>query len=70
VTLFAIIPLSVCVSLPATWNFFGICLKVVDEYMRALADELHNTRVILVVIYYLLYHISTCSLGVAGGVSA
>jgi hypothetical protein len=29
--------------------------------MSVIADELHNTRVIVVVKCYLSYHISTCS---------
>jgi hypothetical protein len=35
--------------------------------MSVIADELHITIVIVVVRHYLLYHISTCSAGVAGG---
>ena len=36
--------------------------------MGVIADEPHNTRVIVVVRRYLLYPISTCSAGVAGGI--
>jgi hypothetical protein len=34
--------------------------------MSVIADELHNTRVIVVGKRYLSCHISTCSAGVAG----
>jgi hypothetical protein len=36
--------------------------------MSVILDELHITRVIVVIRSYLSYHISTCSAGVAGGV--
>ena len=36
--------------------------------MSVIADELHITRVIVVVRSYLSYHISICSAGVAGRV--
>ena len=36
--------------------------------MGVIAHEPHNTRVIVVVRRYLLYPISTCSAGVAGGI--
>ena len=35
--------------------------------MSVIADEVHSTRVIVVVKCYLSYCISTCSAGVAGG---
>jgi hypothetical protein len=37
--------------------------------MSVIADQLHNTRAIVVVKHYLLCHVSTCSAGVAGGTS-
>jgi hypothetical protein len=37
--------------------------------MSVIADGLHITMVIVVVKYYLSYHIGTCSAGVAGGLS-
>jgi hypothetical protein len=37
--------------------------------MSAIADELHSTRVIVVVKHYLFYHLNTYSAGLAGGTS-